>query len=220
MLTEREQLVVRWLRQQKVATMQQMREQFDISHMTVARALSKHGYCTSYNHNAKYYTLHEIPQFDDWGLWTFREVHFSKHGTFKNTLATLVEQSPAGRTTHELNARLHGDVAHVLSRLVKQGRLACHRLSGRQVVYLAADPQQQSQQLRRRQAEQVAPPPLGLPTGMAVEDVLAVLRQMILCPKANPQQWASQLKAEHRTVSESQVRQVIQYYALEKKRRS
>jgi hypothetical protein len=214
MLTEREQDVVRWLRQEKVATMQQIRQHFDISHMTVARALSKHGYCTSYNHNAKYYTLDGIPHFDDWGLWTFRDVHFSKHGTFKKTLATLVEQSPAGRTTRELNARLHADVGHTLSRLVKEGRLACQPLSGRQVVYLAADPQQQRQQFRRRQAEQVAPPPLGLPAGMAVEDVLAVLRQMI------PEQWSRQLKAEHRNVSDAQVRQVIQHYALEKKRRS
>jgi hypothetical protein len=98
--------------------------------------------------------------------------------------------------------------------------LACQPLSGRQVVYLAADPQQQRQQFRRRQAEQVAPPPRGLPAGMAVEDVLAVLRQMILRPKGNPELWSRQLKAEHRNVSDAQVRQVIQHYALEKKRRS
>ena len=41
MLTDREQKVVRWLRKRKVATMRHLRHQFQLSHMTVVRALKK-----------------------------------------------------------------------------------------------------------------------------------------------------------------------------------
>ena len=37
--------------------------------MTAWRILHQQGYLTSYNHNAKYYTLTRIAQFDEQGLW-------------------------------------------------------------------------------------------------------------------------------------------------------
>jgi hypothetical protein len=61
--------------------MRQMRRQFQVSPMTVFGALKKHGYHTRYNHNAVYYTLADTPQFDDWGLWAYRNVRFSRAAT-------------------------------------------------------------------------------------------------------------------------------------------
>ena len=78
MLTDREQKIVNWLRTRKVATMRHLQHQFQVCHMTVFRALKKFGYHTSYNHNAGYYTLAGVPQFDDWGLWAYRDVRFSR----------------------------------------------------------------------------------------------------------------------------------------------
>lgn len=78
MFTDREQKLINWLRKRKIATMRQLRHQFQVSHMTVFRALKKHGYHTSYNHNAAFYTPADIPQFDDWGLWAYRDVRFSR----------------------------------------------------------------------------------------------------------------------------------------------
>ena len=60
MLTDREQKVVNWLQKRKVATMRHLRYQFQLSHMTVIRALKKYGYYTSYNRNAGYYVLYDI----------------------------------------------------------------------------------------------------------------------------------------------------------------
>jgi hypothetical protein len=172
------------------------------------------------SHNARYYTLRGIPQFDDWGLWTYRDIHFSKHGTLKNTLTVLVEQAPAGRTTAELAKRVHGDVPHVLSRLVKDGRLTRRRLPGRSVVYLTAEAQQAERQFRQRQRELPTPQHLGLPGGWAADDVIAVLRQMVLRPRQDPQRWAEQLRQCHVHVTAEQIRQVMRHYQLEKKRPS
>ena len=151
MLTEREQKLVDWLKKRKVATMKHMRHQFQLSHMTVVRALKKYGYFTSYNHNAAYYSLHDVPQFDAWGLWAYRDIRFSKFGTLTKTVVALVQNAPAGMTTAELQERLRTQVANLLCRLVQQGRLTQKTLSRRQVVYLAADLQQADRQYQQRQ---------------------------------------------------------------------
>ena len=78
--------------------MRQLQHQFQVCHMTVFRALKKSGYHTSYNHNAGYYTLAGLPQFDDWGLWAYRDVRFSRAGTLLETLVALVTQATAGLT--------------------------------------------------------------------------------------------------------------------------
>ena len=66
--------------------MRQLQHQFQVCHMTVFRALQKSGSHTSYNHNAGDYTLAGLPQFDDWGLWAYRDVRFSRAGTLLETL--------------------------------------------------------------------------------------------------------------------------------------
>jgi hypothetical protein len=222
MFTETEQNVVRWLRQKKVATMRDLRRHFQVSHMTVVRALKKHGYFSSYNQNGMYYVLHDVPRFDDWGLWSWRNSHFSNAGTLKDTVLRLVEQSPAGRTTSELATRLLVDVAHLLSGLVRQQRLTQRVIAGRHVVYLASDPERAREQWVQRQQLPVAlgPPKsrVGLPAGVEAAQVIQILRQMIVAPNGRPDLWTRQLKSRGVSVAEADVRRVIAHYALEKKR--
>jgi len=61
---------------------------------------------TSYNQNGKYYTLPEIPEFDDHGLWRYKNVAFSKHGNLKKTIIHLVSVSPAGLSGRQLGELL------------------------------------------------------------------------------------------------------------------
>ena len=110
MLTKKEQKLVDWLRTRKVATMRHLKHQFQVSHMTVFRAFKKQGYHTSYNRNAAYYTLADVPEFDEWGLWAYRDVRFSRFGSLPDTLVGLVEQAPAGLTCDELEDRLQTQV--------------------------------------------------------------------------------------------------------------
>ncbi len=57
---------------------------------------------TSYNQNGKYYTLPQIPQFDQYGLWRYKDVGFSKYGNLKKTIIHLVTASPAGLSGRQL----------------------------------------------------------------------------------------------------------------------
>jgi len=221
MLTGSGEVIVQWMRRVKVTTMQQMRERFDVSHMTVLRALTKHGYYSSYNHNGKFYVLRDVPRFDEWGLWSWRDVRFSHAGTLINTTVHLVDQAPAGYTTQELTARLLVDVAHLLSRLVRERKLSEKPLAGRQVVYLSANSERARSQWEQRQQLPMAPASkgrVGLPVGIDSQRVIDILRQIIVAPEGRPDLWARQLKTRGVPATANEVQRVMEHYALEKKR--
>lgn len=218
MLTDLEQKVVKWLRKVKVANMRQLQQQFQISHMTVVRALRKIGYYTSYNHNAGYYVLQEVPRFDEWGLWAYRDIRFSRHRSLPETIVALVEKAPAGLTVRELEERLQSKVANLVSRLVSEGRVQGERLLGRQVVYLSGDPEVRGSQVQQRRQWQEEPAARGraeLPPGCSATEVIEILRAMILTSDDNPDRLARRVQAEQ--VTTSQVRRVLEHYALKKK---
>jgi hypothetical protein len=221
MLTEREQNVVDYLQKKKAATMGKLRDQFGISHMTVVRALKKYGYWTSFNHNAAYYALRDVPRFDEWGLWFYRDVGFSKYGTLLQTVVGLVEASTAGLTAQELQERLQTHAANLVARLVGEGRLGREALAGRRVVYVARGAKLGRRQYGRRQAmvrEAAAARPSELPPGCSVTDVIEVLRQMIVTPQAGPEQLARTLQRRGVRVTAGEIRRVIDYCRLGKKR--
>jgi DeoR/GlpR family transcriptional regulator of sugar metabolism len=106
MLTDREQKLVNWLRTRKVATMRHLQHQFQVCHMTVFRALKKAGYHTSCNRNAGYYTLADVPQFDDWGLWAYPDVRFSHAGTLQSA-REAARRSQGANNLRQIAVALH-----------------------------------------------------------------------------------------------------------------
>jgi hypothetical protein len=218
MPTDRARKLIAWMKTRKVATMKALRHQFQISHMTVFRILSESGYHSSYNRNAAYYTLRDAPQFDSEGLWTYRGIRFSRHGTLKDTIVALVANSDAGQTVRELEDRLHTKAANLLSRLVHDARLTQRTLQGRLVVYLASDPQHADKQYQHRQEllQQAIVPPRSVPEGCSPTEVIEILRSMVLAPTERPDQRARQLSARGLHVTTSQVSRVIEHYALKK----
>jgi biotin operon repressor len=61
---------------------------------------------TSYNQNGKYYTLPQVPQFNQHGLWRYKDIAFSKHGNLKKTIINLVTASAAGLSGRQLGELL------------------------------------------------------------------------------------------------------------------
>jgi hypothetical protein len=57
---------------------------------------------TSYNQNGKYYTLPQVPLFDQYGLWRYKDIGFSRYGNLKKTIIHLVKASPAGLSGRQL----------------------------------------------------------------------------------------------------------------------
>src|ERR1035438_338079 len=73
--------LVSLLNHQKVATMPQLKEALgSCITYTVLRKLSPLGYRSSYSHGGTYYTLDSIAHYDELGLWSWGDVHFSRQG--------------------------------------------------------------------------------------------------------------------------------------------
>lgn len=90
------------VKKQKIFTLKKLVSILDCSSRTAQTKLKQWKAYTSYNQNGKYYTLPEIPQFDTYGIWRFKNAAFSKHGNLKKTIVYLVSTSPKGLTGNQI----------------------------------------------------------------------------------------------------------------------
>lgn len=157
--------LVRLLRQQRIGTMDELKEALGTgAAATVFRKLAELDYRTSYSHRGRYYTLDEVARFDALGLWSFRQVWFSRSGTLVATVESLVAAAEAGYDAGELEAVLHVGCKQALVALVRAGRLTRAKLAGR-YVYVATGAARRAQ-LSARQVYDAEPSALGLGGGV------------------------------------------------------
>lgn len=131
-------LLRRW-RRKKVTTLPELMEELRTSLRTLRRRLKEWGALASYNHNSRFYTLPELPQFDEHGLWFERDIGFSRHGHLPQTIVALVRQSPGGLTAAQLGQRLRMDPRSFLWQFHQHPDLRREKHQGH-YVYFAADP--------------------------------------------------------------------------------
>src|SRR2546430_1909967 len=95
--------IVSLFHDRKVVTMPQLKSALGTTvAVTVFRKLAALPCRSSYSHCGAYYTLDSIAHYDPVGLWSYRDIHFSRHGTLLNTAASLVTQAAAGYLVEEL----------------------------------------------------------------------------------------------------------------------
>ncbi|MFI5247862.1 MAG: hypothetical protein ACHQWV_04845 [Nitrospirales bacterium] len=141
-----------FLRKHRIATLPQLKQRLGTAaKITVFRKLKELSYRTSYSHRGSFYTLDEIADFDERGLWSSGSVWFSRHGTLVATVEAFVTQAPAGYFAFELEDLLHVPVKEPLLRLVEQDRIARQTVSGL-YLYCATNSATRQQQGRARQA--------------------------------------------------------------------
>lgn len=220
-LTANESQVVAQLSSVRVAQFSQLAARLELSTKTVHRALVKAGYFTSINQNARFVTLKEVPQFDDLGLWSFEQIHFSKYGNLRETLAKLIEQAPTGCTLQELEEYVGTRAHNHLSQLVRQGKVQ-RFLLGRNAVYVSARARQARQQeVGRRVVEQsavvtAAKPTAPLPPGWDAITVIRVLVKLLETPDTSLASVARSLQARQVSVRADQIRNILDFYGLKK----
>jgi hypothetical protein len=141
-------------RERKIATLLQLKAALGTAvDLTVLRKLSTLPYRTSYSHRGAYYTLDSIAHYDELGLWSYRDIHFSRHGTLLNTATTLVTNATAGYFTDELEAVVHVGAKDALRQLAHQGQVYRREFQGR-YLHCAAERGRRQQQWAARQALQ------------------------------------------------------------------
>ena len=197
-------------RKKKVLTKEELLESAQCSAMTAWRLLARHGYYTSYNHNARYYTVVGIPQFDQHGLWNLRKIRFSKWGSLTKTLIALIEDSEAGMTPEQLQELLHvKNVRPALAKLTQEARLAREKIGGRFVYFSLEDSSHRQQRQRHAERTFVLPP---------LEQIIALLVEIIQRPQNSPRQWANRLARQQIRLSIEDIRAILDHYGMDRKK--
>lgn len=164
------------LREQKIATMGQLADTLgtDVKR-TVFRKLKALGYRTSYSHRGSYYTLDDVADFDD-GLWSYKSVWFSIHGTLLATIEAMVDAGEQGHFLDELDNALHVGTKDAVRKLVRDGRLGRTKVGGRYLYGSAQSVKMRQQVLARKvYAERTLGSPLPEPETMHDELKAAII---------------------------------------------
>ncbi len=200
----------------KIITMQQLIHETGCSSSTALRHLKahKHGYLTSYNFNAKYYTLADIPEFDQYGLWTFKDVRFSKYGSLTNTITQLIANSPKGLQIDEIEKILSVDVAPIVTKLFQKKSINRERVRGVLFYFNHSNDQMQTQ-LKKRQDEIREKISILLPEP---ERIIAVLVDVILNPRSQTFEIYQRLSTKGINISQDEINAIFLYYNLKKKK--
>jgi len=199
-------LLRRW-RRQKVITLPQLMQELRLSLRTARRRLKDWAALASFNHNSRFYTLPELPQFDEHGLWFHRDIGFSRHGHLPQTIVALVRQSPAGLSAAQLGQHLRLDPRSFLWQFHQHPELQREKHQGH-FVYFAADPAVAASQKAARQAL-LAPVPLP-----SAQEAIAVLVQAIQHPQRSPEQLAAHLQGDYPHLSAQAIVGLFAHHGL------
>ena len=204
--------VIRSFKKQKIVTVDQLASWLSCSVVTARRRLKAWRAYTSYNRNGRYYTLPEIAQFDDIGLWRHQGAFFSKHGNLKQTLVHLVTHSEQGLSGAELGEILGLQPRSFLSHFRDHPEIYRENRMGRW-IWFAADPGIREQQKQARLAQEVAKKSL-MPSDI---EAVMILVDLIGHPESDVEQIARRLKSKQHDIDAGAIRQLLDHHGLLKK---
>jgi len=179
---------------------------------TVRKRLRSWGTFTSYNHNGGYYALPEVPQFDEVGLWKYRGVFFSRHGTFLRTVQYLVEHSQMGLEGREIGEVTGMSPRSFGSRLATMPGVVREKVEGR-YVYFCADAERAEKQRRAREQRRR----MGAAEIPADPEAVAILADRIRHPDSSYEQAAKRLGRQGWVVRAEGIEALLVHHGLEKK---
>ena len=203
-------LLRRW-RRRKVITLLELKQGLQSSVRTIRRRLQEWGALASFNHNSRFYTLPELPQFDEHGLWFHRDIGFSSHGHLPQTIVALVLKSPGGLTAAELGQHLRLDPRSFLWQFHQHPSLQREKYQGH-YVYFAANP---ALAARQKAVRTVVVAPVSLPSA---EESIAVLVEAIQHPDHSPEQLAADLHSAYPHLSAPAIVALFEHHQLTQKK--
>lgn len=204
--------VIRSFKKEKVVTVVLLATWLSCSIVTARRRLKDWQAYTSYNCNGRYYTLPEIAEFDDNGLWRYRGIFFSKHGNLKQTLVHLVTHSAQGLSGAELGELLGLQPRSFLSHFRDHPALYRKHVMGRW-IWFAADLRLREKQTRTRLAGAGAKEP-RMPSDL---EAVMILVDLIRHPNSGLEQIARRIKPEGIDVDAPAIRRLLVHHDLLKK---
>jgi len=206
-----EKQVYQRLRRQKIITIDQLVRLLTCSVITARRRLKKWQTYTSINKNGRYYTLPQIPVFDENGLWWYQTVLFSKYGNLTKTIVELIKTSQKGLSAVEIAGIVDlTPNSSFLSRIKNVPGVRREKHQGR-FVYLSDRPEIYSRQKHRWTLSRSV---VDFPTDA---QAIIILVQLIKHPGIGIEQLASKVSKQDKRIDPGAVGRFLQFHDLLKK---
>lgn len=199
--------VLEYFDRRKIITLEQLLEMLKCSAITARRRLKQWRTHTSINQNGRYYTLPGIPAFDQNGLWKYQAVLFSKHGNLKQTIISLIANSPKGLSAVEIAELV--DIApnsSFLSQFKDAAGVKREKHRGR-FIYLSDRPEICTKQKQRWATT-------SFPTDA---QAVVLLVQLIKHPEIGVEQLADHVSEQGHSVEPAAIRSFLKSHDLLKK---
>jgi len=145
-------LLLKRIQKNIVMDIDDLQKQTSSSRITVLRHLKEIGYITSYNKNAKYYTLLEIANFNETGIFNHKGILFFRNGGIRDLVIKEIESSEKGFTAEELNTKIGTRVSVQLHQFVRKNLITRRKYSSF-YVYYSIDESVQKKQVNNREKE-------------------------------------------------------------------
>ncbi|RKY84155.1 hypothetical protein DRQ11_11975 [candidate division KSB1 bacterium] len=117
--------------QKKVLSLQSLVGKSGYSERSTQRYLKELNYLTSYTHRGRFVTLSDIPTFNDFGIWSYQKIGFSKFGSSLDTIVAIVNQSECGFSREELESILKIGISKQIQILVQRESIHRVKLGGK-----------------------------------------------------------------------------------------
>jgi len=202
--------------QNKILTKEQLLTHSGCSPMTAWRILTKHGYFTSYNFNASFYTLADIPEFDELGLWSFRNIRFSVYGSLTKTIMAIVANSDSGLDAHQLDDLLGLNTRPTLTRLFVHNKWEREKIGNIYVYWGPEETHKACQKNRRLDEMKATRMQLTLPEA---ERIIAVLVELVQFPEMTVKQLSRRLRKKGVNISAGDIGNIVDHYELKQKKK-
>ena len=199
--------ILKAISRKKIITIDLLSSLLDCSLKTARRRLKIWEALTSYNKNGRYYTLPNTPEFDENGLWVFRNVCFSKYGNLKQTTIHLVKDSKAGLDAAELSDLLGIPVRSFLTAFQKHSDLKREKIQGRYVYFSSVHEDYIEQKKNRVNMARIK----QLPSDM---EAILILVETIKSPHLSIEALALKLKDNNCNITPDRIRNLFDYHGL------
>jgi len=199
--------IIKMIFRKKMITIDELSSHLKSSVKTARRRLKQWKAYTSYNQNARYYTLPNIPEFDKNGLWIYRKIGFSKHGNLKQTVINLINYSKEGLDVAEMSDLLGISVRSFLTAFQKNPDIKREKIHGRFVYFSVVDQDYIRQKDCRASMTRIK----QLPNDT---EIILILVESIKNPHLNIEELSLKLRKKNCIVTPESISNLFTYHGL------
>ena len=146
----RMEAVEKIIRKSEIQTFKKILNKMNCSSITLRRDIKAIGGITSFTHRGEYVTLVDIPVYDKFGIWFYKDIGFTKFKNSFDLIVSIINNAEKGITKEEIEELLRIKISKQIQILLSQNRLHRIKLGARYRYFseeLAKDKKRQIQLL-------------------------------------------------------------------------